>query len=129
VTDPPTAADSATGQSLLLEVEGMKCGGCVRAVEQRLTQQDGVRQASVNLLTRTAWIGLDPGFLEGPAVDPATPLITALAGLGFAARRREQESLPLSAAERQELIASVAAAQRELALLSENDVWLRVSTG
>ena len=38
----------------LLEVEGMKCGGCVQAVEQRLRQQSGVRAASVNLLTRTA---------------------------------------------------------------------------
>jgi Cu2+-exporting ATPase len=80
----------------------MKCGGCVRAVEERLLAQPGVRQASVNLLTRTAWIGLDPELLGGPAVDPATPLITALAGLGFAARRRDQESLPLSAAERQQ---------------------------
>ena len=80
----------------------MKCGGCVRAVEERLLAQPGVRQASVNLLTRTAWIGLDPGLLEGPPADPATPLITALAGLGFAARRREQESLPLSAAQRQQ---------------------------
>ncbi|MCP9830409.1 cation-translocating P-type ATPase [Synechococcus sp. JJ3a-Johnson] len=96
----PSAPSSVA--PLLLEVEGMKCGGCVRAVEERLLAQPGVRQASVNLLTRTAWIGLDPGLLEGPEVDPATPLITALAGLGFAARRREQESLPLSAAERQQ---------------------------
>ncbi len=38
----------------------MKCGGCVRAVERRLLEQPGVSQASVNLVTRTAWIGLDP---------------------------------------------------------------------
>ncbi|MBM5804398.1 MAG: heavy-metal-associated domain-containing protein, partial [Cyanobacteria bacterium K_DeepCast_35m_m2_155] len=25
--------------SLLLEIEGMKCGGCVRAVEQKLLEQ------------------------------------------------------------------------------------------
>ncbi|MFZ9901792.1 MAG: heavy-metal-associated domain-containing protein, partial [Vulcanococcus sp.] len=42
----------------------MKCGGCVRAVEQRLLAQPGVRQASVNLLTRTAWVGLDPELLD-----------------------------------------------------------------
>ncbi len=82
---------------LLLQVDGMKCGGCVRAVEQRLLEQPGVRQASVNLLTRTAWVGLDPA-LEG---DPSGPLVEALAGLGFQAQRRDQGSTPLSRAQRQ----------------------------
>ena len=75
----------------------MKCGGCVRAVEQRLLEQPGVRQASVNLMTRTAWVGLDPA-LEG---DPSGPLVEALAGLGFQAQRRDQASTPLSRAQRQ----------------------------
>ena len=75
----------------------MKCGGCVRAVEQRLLEQPGVRQASVNLMTRTAWVGLDPA-LEG---DPSGPLVDALAGLGFQAQRRDQASTPLSRAQRQ----------------------------
>ena len=75
----------------------MKCGGCVRAVEQRLLEQPGVRQASVNLMTRTAWVGLDPA-LEG---DPSGPLVEALAGLGFQAKRRDQTSTPLSRAQRQ----------------------------
>ena len=82
---------------LLLQVEGMKCGGCVRAVEQRLLEQPGVRQASANLMTRTAWVGLDPA-LEG---DPSGPLVEALAGLGFQAERRDQASTPLSRAQRQ----------------------------
>jgi Cu2+-exporting ATPase len=75
----------------------MKCGGCVRAVEQRLLEQPGVRQASANLMTRTAWVGLDPA-LEG---DPSGPLVEALAGLGFQAQRRDQASTPLSRAQRQ----------------------------
>lgn len=75
----------------------MKCGGCVRAVEQRLLEQPGVRQASVNLMTRTAWVGLDPA-LEG---DPSGPLVEALAGLGFQAQRCDQTSTPLSRAQRQ----------------------------
>ncbi len=80
---------------LLLEIDGMKCGGCVRAVEQRLLAQPGVRQASVNLLTRTAWLGLDPALLDSEAAqrpdaaDPAEPLIEALAAMGYQARRRD----------------------------------------
>ena len=74
---------------LLLDVEGMKCGGCVRAVEQRLLAQPGVRQASVNLLSRTAWVGLDPALTSAPEADPAQPLIEALAAMGYVARRRE----------------------------------------
>ncbi|MCS5692370.1 cation-translocating P-type ATPase [Cyanobium sp. FGCU-6] len=65
----------------------MKCGGCVRAVEQRLQQQPAVRQASVNLLTRTAWIDLEPA---AAAQDPLPALVESLAALGFAARPREE---------------------------------------
>ena len=85
---------------LLLEIDGMKCGGCVRAVEQRLLAQPGVRQASVNLLTRTAWLGLDPALLAPPATgrpdspDPADPLIEALAAMGYQARRRDLHDSP-----------------------------------
>ncbi|CAK6686539.1 putative copper-transporting ATPase PacS [Cyanobium usitatum str. Tous] len=72
-------------EPLLLEIEGMKCGGCVRAVEQRLLDQPGVRQASVNLLTRTAWVDL-----ASAEADQAN-LLEALAELGFQARLRSSE--------------------------------------
>ncbi len=62
----------------------MKCGGCVRAVERRLLEQQGVHQASVNLLTRTAWVGLEPA--SAPTALPA--LVESLAALGFQARPR-----------------------------------------
>ena len=90
--------------ALLLEVEGMKCGGCVRAVEQRLLGQPGVRQASVSLLNRTAWVGLDPELAAADAHqgrDPAQGLIEALAGMGYAAHRRPDDA-ELSAAERRQ---------------------------
>jgi Cu2+-exporting ATPase len=81
-------------EPFLLEVEGMKCGGCVRAVERRLLQQPGVRQASVNLLTRTAWVEMEPG--PGPEAATATSLseglpglLASLEGLGFQARLRD----------------------------------------
>ena len=69
---------------MLIDVEGMKCGGCVRAVEQRLQQQPGVRQASVNLLTRTAWVELEGGE-EGIAA-----LLDSLRSLGFEGKRRQE---------------------------------------
>ena len=76
---------SAHSEPLLLEIEGMKCGGCVHAVERRLTEQQGVSGVAVNLLTRTAVVGLDP---HTPA-DPRQ-LTAALQGIGFPARLREQ---------------------------------------
>ena len=63
----------------------MKCGGCVRAVEQRLLQQEGVRAASVNLLTRTAWVELAPG-----GGDALPALQESLAQLGFSSSPREE---------------------------------------
>ena len=72
-------------EPLLLDIEGMKCGGCVRAVEQRLLDQPGVRQASVNLLTRTAWVDVvSPEANQGA-------LLQALEGLGFHARLRASD--------------------------------------
>jgi Cu2+-exporting ATPase len=103
VIAPSTAQPVAP---VLLEIEGMKCGGCVRAVEQRLLAQPGVRQASVNLLTRTAWVGLDPSLLRPLPVgsDPVQPLVDALAAMGYQARRRDLQD-PISdpeAVERQQ---------------------------
>ncbi len=63
----------------------MKCGGCVHAVERRLTEQPGVSGVAVNLLTRTAAVGLNP---HTPA-DPQQ-LTAALQGIGFPARLRDQ---------------------------------------
>lgn len=76
---------SAHSDHLLLEIEGMKCGGCVHAVERRLTEQHGVSGVAVNLLTRTAAVSLDPHA-------PAKPrqLTAALQGIGFPARLRDQ---------------------------------------
>ena len=85
-----TAAAGPT-TTVLLDVEGMKCGGCVRAVERTLLEQPGVQEASVNLVTRSAWLCLDAGddCLDGvlQALDtrgfPAKPrAASALAGAG-----------------------------------------------
>ena len=93
-------ADSAPPAVLLLDIEGMKCGGCLRAVEQKLLAQPGVRQASVNLLSRTAWVELDTSPTDPGAQSLAEALAEALAGLGFAARVRDAEEAPASRRER-----------------------------
>ena len=77
---------SAHPEHILLDIEGMKCGGCVHAVERRLEELHGVNGVAVNLLTRTAAVGLDP---QEP-VDPQQ-LTEALQGIGFPARLRDQD--------------------------------------
>lgn len=87
------AIDAGQLEPLLLDVEGMKCGGCVRAVERRLLEQPGVRQASVNLLTRTAWVGLDqplPAAGADAGDGPVEALVASLRSLGFKAQPRSQ---------------------------------------
>ncbi len=73
---------------MLLDVEGMKCGACVRAVERTLLAQPGVQEASVNLVTRSAWLRLD-----GEATSSSQPLLddvlAALQGRGFPAQPRQ----------------------------------------
>ena len=53
-------------QTVVLDVEGMKCGGCVRAVERTLLEQPGVQRVDVNLVSRAAWLDLenDAGSVE-----------------------------------------------------------------
>lgn len=82
-TAAPSDVAAAEAVGLLLDVEGMKCGSCVRSVEQRLQQQPGVRQASVNLLTRTAWVELEGGE------ERLEPLLCSLQSLGFEGKLRK----------------------------------------
>ena len=83
---PMTETPATSAVHLLLDVEGMKCGGCVSAVERRLLEQSGVRSAGVNLVTRTAWVALDPD--QPAAVDQLTE---ALKALGFPASLRSAD--------------------------------------
>ena len=66
----------------------MKCGACVRAVERTLLAQPGVQEASVNLVTRSAWLRLD-----SEATTASEPLLeqvlAALDGRGFSAKPRQ----------------------------------------
>ena len=75
-------------QTVVLDVEGMKCGGCVSAVERTLLEQPGVQRADVNLVSRAAW--LDLAESDGNVDE----VLAALAARGFQARERSLEFQP-----------------------------------
>lgn len=51
-------------ETITLDVTGMKCAGCVKAVENQLTQQLGVLSACVNLVTEVAVVECEPGQVD-----------------------------------------------------------------
>jgi len=65
--------------AVLLDVEGMKCGGCSAAVKRILEQQPGVRAASVNLLTNIAAVEVDgeAGDDRSAVAEAAAAAVTA----------------------------------------------------
>ena len=71
-----------SSSSLALAIAGMKCASCVAVVEKRLLACDGVRAASVNLLTEKAMVIY--GDQSSPQ-DIAPQLIEAIAKAGFVA--------------------------------------------
>jgi P-type Cu2+ transporter len=78
---PVTITESAT-TTIVLDVTGMKCAGCVSAVEKQLLAQLGVKSACVNLLTGVAAIAV--ASQTTTAIDLAAKLTTS----GFPAQPR-----------------------------------------
>ncbi len=76
-----------TKKIVLLDVEGMKCGGCVNTVEKTLLNQINVKKASVNLVERTAYIELQK------ADSNIEEIICALTNRGFPAKTRNYEKV------------------------------------
>lgn len=102
------ATSAQPAKTVTLSVDGMKCAGCVQAVEKHLTQQPGVVSASVNLVTQVATIRC-----ETEAVVPQD-LAGRLTQAGFPSQLREQPTAAAttattgqSAARQQQLIAQV----------------------
>ncbi|MEY2976554.1 MAG: heavy metal translocating P-type ATPase [Prochlorotrichaceae cyanobacterium] len=86
-SDPSTPSPA---HSIALAVEGMKCAGCVSAVERRLRKQPGVFAASVNLVTKVAAVDYNPEQVTGEQ------LAETLTAIGFPSQRRDQQpSAPL----------------------------------
>lgn len=56
--------DAPTLETVMLDVGGMKCAGCVRAVENQLKRQPGVVSATVNLVTAAALVDCEPGVVD-----------------------------------------------------------------
>lgn len=73
---------SVLSAQVALDVTGMKCAGCVRAVEQELQQVAGVVSATVNLATEVATVQYQPD-----QVDPVE-LAEKLTEAGFPSQPR-----------------------------------------
>ncbi|WP_375495360.1 heavy metal translocating P-type ATPase [uncultured Nostoc sp.] len=70
-------------EKIILDVGGMKCAGCVNAVERQLTQHPGVKSACVNLATEVAVIESEVGAVDADA------LAQRLTGVGFPTQPRK----------------------------------------
>lgn len=69
--------------TVALDVTGMKCAGCVKAVERQLTQNPGVISACVNLVTEIAVVEYTPELIQ-----PQT-LAENLSNRGFPSQLRQ----------------------------------------
>jgi P-type Cu2+ transporter len=78
----------ATLQKALVNIEGMRCAGCVAAVEKHLLATPGVVSASVNLLTAMAVIEHQP---ELAPID----LTQRLTDKGFPSRLRDLQEITI----------------------------------
>ncbi|MGY6530409.1 MAG: heavy metal translocating P-type ATPase [Cyanobacterium sp.] len=65
VAPPQTTEENKTPKdTLTLDVQGMKCAGCVKAVERQINQYPGVVSATVNLITAVALVEYQKGEIE-----------------------------------------------------------------
>ena len=81
-----SAEEAQPTQSFVIDVRGMKCAGCVRAVEKQLTACEGVISATVNLVTEVAVVETATGL----EVNPST-LTERLTECGFPSQLRTGE--------------------------------------
>ncbi|AFZ44441.1 heavy metal translocating P-type ATPase [Halothece sp. PCC 7418] len=72
-------------ETITLDVNGMKCAGCVSAVERQIEQRDGVIAAQVNLVTATAVVQYEP-----EQVNP-DEIAAQLTAKGFPSQRHDTD--------------------------------------
>lgn len=75
--------------TVVLDVSGMKCAGCVRAVEKQLSACEGVQTATVNLVTEVA-------VVEASGEVTAADLAQRVTAAGFPSQPRSAQSIGLS---------------------------------
>ena len=86
-TDLFSLSALAEPEAVVLDVRGMKCGGCSAAVKRIILTCPDVRSASVNLLTESAVVRLPPDVAraESSSIQKVTALLTSKVPPGFAA--------------------------------------------
>ncbi|MBE9056296.1 cation-translocating P-type ATPase [Sphaerospermopsis sp. LEGE 08334] len=85
---PETALSNrdTNSEKIILDVGGMKCAGCVKAVERQLTQHPDVKNVCVNLATEVAVIEAEVGAVDADALAQA--LAQTLTATGFPSQPR-----------------------------------------
>lgn len=81
---PPTV--SPHRQTLVLDIRGMKCAGCVQAVEKQLSRVEGVMSATVNLVTEVAVVTAEADRVT------AADLVDQVKRAGFEGTARQVEA-------------------------------------
>jgi Cu2+-exporting ATPase len=85
---PETAPSNrdTNSEKIILDVGGMKCAGCVKAVERQLTQHPDVKNVCVNLATEVAVVEAEVGAIDADALAQA--LAQTLTATGFPSQPR-----------------------------------------
>ena len=81
---------AASQKTLMLEVEGMMCAGCVSTVEKKIMQCEGVTRATVNLITAVAAV-------ECSAEANPQAITQALTQAGYPSQLKNSETSNTSA--------------------------------
>ncbi|MBD2576812.1 heavy metal translocating P-type ATPase [Oscillatoria sp. FACHB-1406] len=89
VLKTPTPPAESLLETATLEVKGMKCAGCVKAVERQLLQNPGVATASANLIAEVAVVRHEANTIS------ADRLAEFLTARGFPSQARSSETLRL----------------------------------
>ena len=56
-------------KKVLLKIDGMTCSACSNGLEKYLNKQEGIKQASVNLVMNNASIEYDEKLLDIPKIE------------------------------------------------------------
>ena len=87
----PTKAAPGEAEYLVVQIEGMTCGGCAWEIKDKLTKIDGVRSVNVNLAGECAAIGYDATKVQKKA------LLTAFVELAYEVQEVGDERLTSTA--------------------------------